>query len=434
MYFNIIMSYNNIILELSCLLNNRKITNYSFTKSNNNINLNYNNINIITLEVKYYSANIKTWQSYKTNIINSFVSKIKLISFASITNLAQTSTYNRPVLFGVSCGNGSDLLRSLNTCCSAGTLGCLISNSNIKYILSNSHVLVNFEPKILNNNKSSRINDIITQPGGYDSQCNSLLINNNKIANLYKWTPLYAGVRPAPLVDIAIATVDIRLNKVDLLGNILNIGLVKETNYLISKPVSINSQVRKSGRTTGLTSSKVILTNATISVNYSSCYNKNFNITYNNCFIIDNKNNFGGGGDSGSLIVDNATLPNPVGLLFAGSSTIIVAFTIKNVLATLDGMFKKPLGSTNIVGLKSKEIEEENKEENKEEINFNITREIDNANIKDLVGYGRSEDDEGEYIAILVSSNNNNLTRDVLNIDNKRTKYINIGSDVVKAF
>jgi hypothetical protein len=58
-----------------------------------------------------------------------------------------------------------------------------------------------------------------------------------------------------------------------------------------------------------------------------------FNVTYRNQVVINN-NKFSAGGDSGSLIVNSATA-QPVGLLFAGSSTSTIANPIGDVKSAL---------------------------------------------------------------------------------------------------
>ena len=94
--------------------------------------------------------------------------------------------------------------------------------------------------------------------------------------------------------------------------------------------------VKKSGRTTGLTRSKISGLNATVSVTYDDeCAGKEaFTKTFTGQIIISNRaSRFLAGGDSGSLMVENVTSnPKAVGLLFAGSSSLAVANPIDEVL------------------------------------------------------------------------------------------------------
>jgi hypothetical protein len=80
--------------------------------------------------------------------------------------------------------------------------------------------------------------------------------------------------------------------------------------------------VTKSGRTTGTTESTIVAVGVTSNVNYGAgCDTYRF---VNQIQIASPQNAFGGPGDSGSAIFERDTL-TPVGLLFAGSDTSIIA-------------------------------------------------------------------------------------------------------------
>jgi hypothetical protein len=100
---------------------------------------------------------------------------------------------------------------------------------------------------------------------------------------------------------------------------------------------SVGQLVKKSGRTTGLTRSKVSALNATISVAYENeCAGGSaFTKTFTGQIVIGNKaSRFLAGGDSGSLMVEDVTTnPRAVGLLFAGSRTTAIANPIGEVLS-----------------------------------------------------------------------------------------------------
>ncbi len=118
-------------------------------------------------------------------------------------------------------------------------------------------------------------------------------------------------------------------------GAILEIGTISSQTIA----ASINQPVKKSGRTTGLTRSKVSGLNATISVTYENecAGGAAFTKTFTGQIVIANKGSrFLAGGDSGSLMVqDIATNPRAVGLLFAGSSSTAIANPINQVLSFL---------------------------------------------------------------------------------------------------
>ena len=94
--------------------------------------------------------------------------------------------------------------------------------------------------------------------------------------------------------------------------------------------------MQKFGRTTELTTGEVTGVNATVNVGYGPGKTARFVKQ-----IIIEPGGFSAGGDSGSLIVTDDDNLNPVGLLFAGSSTVTVANRIDLVLerfgVTVDG-------------------------------------------------------------------------------------------------
>ena len=118
-------------------------------------------------------------------------------------------------------------------------------------------------------------------------------------------------------------------------GAILEIGTISSTTVA----ASLNQAVKKSGRTTGLTRSKVSGLNASVSVAYDNecAGGAAFTKTYTGQIVITNKRSaFLNSGDSGSLMVqDVTTSPKAVGLLFAGSSTQAIANPIGQVLSFL---------------------------------------------------------------------------------------------------
>jgi hypothetical protein len=115
-------------------------------------------------------------------------------------------------------------------------------------------------------------------------------------------------------------------------GAILEIGTLSRSTL----SAFINQAVKKSGRTTGLTHSKVSGLNATVSVTYDNeCAGGTaFTKTFTGQIVISNPgSSFLNSGDSGSLMVEDvATNPHSVGLLFAGSSTSAIANPIDEVL------------------------------------------------------------------------------------------------------
>jgi hypothetical protein len=224
-----------------------------------------------------------------------------------------------PIALGTSGGWRYDLA---NGYCCGGTLGALIQTGGKKYILSNYHV---FEADIVagGNNRVATTGDPIIQPGLIDVGCNAT--NAQNVATLVVSSSL-----PASNVDASTAA--IITGMVDESGAILEIGTLSSSTVA----ASINQKVKKSGRTTGLTRSKVNGLNATVSVTYDNecAGGVAFTKTFTGQIIILNRGSkFLAAGDSGSLMVeDEDTNPGAVGLLFAGSSTLAVANPIADVL------------------------------------------------------------------------------------------------------
>jgi len=225
----------------------------------------------------------------------------------------------RPISLGVSGGNATDIA---NGYCCSGTLGALVvDGAGQQFILSNAHVFAHDTAAP----NTAELGDPINQAGLVDTAC--VADPGDNVATLSSLSSLNPGFLSP--VDAAVAAVIPGGVKTD--GTILEIGTISST------PVgaSLSQRVKKSGRTTGLTTSRVEGLNATISVGYSSeCGGPSFSTTFQEQIIVTNRGQkFIAGGDSGSLMVEDAqTNPRAVGLLYAGSSTIAVANPITDVL------------------------------------------------------------------------------------------------------
>lgn len=100
------------------------------------------------------------------------------------------------------------------------------------------------------------------------------------------------------------------------------------------RPATLGMQVRKHGRTTGLTQGMVTLLNATVDVSYNTSRGERV-ARFTNQIIATGMSQ---PGDSGSLIVD-ATSQNAVGLLFAGSGSATIFTPIDRILDEFEVMF-----------------------------------------------------------------------------------------------
>ncbi|MBZ5705052.1 MAG: S1 family peptidase [Acidobacteriia bacterium] len=238
-----------------------------------------------------------------------------------VNQAAQTA----PIKLGTSGGNALDT--SAGFCCS-GTLGALVTRNNIDFILSNNHVLAKSD--------KGTAGDPISQPGLVDTS--PPCTRGQTVANLSQFVNLQTAAMPE---DAALA--QIVSGQVDTTGAILQLGVVSNglaqpappANTTI--PPAIGMAVAKSGRTTGLTCSTIaVIDLSNVQVDYSPSCGSNataFTVTYNNQIDIVSTS-FSAPGDSGSLVVDSDTA-QPVGLLFAGTSTDTVANPIQDVLNDL---------------------------------------------------------------------------------------------------
>jgi hypothetical protein len=230
---------------------------------------------------------------------------------------APTSRFARPVPIGVSTGNLNDLVY-FKTFCTAGTLGARLKGANNKYYaLSNNHVYAV--------ENLGKVGDPIIQPGQADKACRSTTAD--KIGTVAAFVPLKFANTATNTVDAAVGLVTTATVK-----NATPTGGYG-TPSATTKTATLNMAVQKYGRTTVLTHGTVTGLDATVVVSYSNGHKA----TFLHQIVISNKGgtSFSGAGDSGSLIVTDNAAKNPVGLLFAGSSSTTIANPIKTVLSAL---------------------------------------------------------------------------------------------------
>ncbi|HET7226514.1 MAG TPA: hypothetical protein VFK69_12460 [Candidatus Eisenbacteria bacterium] len=207
-----------------------------------------------------------------------------------------------PLEMGTSTGNDLE--------CSAGTLGCVATKGSTRYFLSNNHVFAR--------ENAASSGERIDAPGRYDghpkcaqtAQC-ATLANYVKVSFTSNNT-----------VDCALAQ--------PVAGLSYTAG--EAGGYAPTSTVAgayIGQPVKKTGRTSGLTTGTVQAINVTIQVQYSSGV-----ATFVN--QIETPGNFIRSGDSGSLMVEQST-NNPVGLCFAGGGGGSFENPIGPVLQALGG-------------------------------------------------------------------------------------------------
>jgi hypothetical protein len=248
----------------------------------------------------------------KTVAVFGLVAALALFSSVLTSGLADGGSNHRSrnQHFGVSGGNVND--RSSAFCCS-GTLGALVTDGTNSYILSNNHVLARSDQAVAGED--------VSQPGMIDMGCRVGTI----VAD-------FTGAAPLGPSNVDAAVAQLRPGTMDSSGFIEDIGV--PGNSIVSPAIGMS--VAKSGRTTGFTTGTISSLNTSVSIQYQKGCNggKKFNVTFTGQVVI-NSSTFSAGGDSGSLIVTNNSSHNPVGLLFAGSSTTTIANPIGLVLTRL---------------------------------------------------------------------------------------------------
>jgi hypothetical protein len=251
----------------------------------------------------------------------------------------------RPSYFGVSGSNINFLDVGGNSYCYAGTLGALVTDGSKNYILSNNHVLAK--------ENSASNGESVIQPGlldenGDPNSCSPPRTDYSPyIVGKLSYSVQIKFDGSANYVDAAIAQVNTdctdplgttNVSCMDPNGRILDIGGLSG-NTVFSGDIDIQTliglAVQKSGRTTGLTTGTVGAVGVNVDVNYDSG-TAHFE---DQLLVSGDKGAFIKAGDSGSLVVirpTGSTLPQAVGLLFAGSvNGVAIANRIDRVLNEL---------------------------------------------------------------------------------------------------
>ena len=207
-----------------------------------------------------------------------------------------------PVNCGVSIG-----LPQLGT----GTLGCLVQDGDGRYLLSNNHVLAATNRGV--------IGAPIVHPGPNDGGASPA----DDIATLARFVPIDFGAGPNH-VDAAIGK---PMFEASVCSEIVGIGQPGAT----PASAAIDQDVRKHGRTTGLTTGTVCDISFDGYVQYDDAkawFEDQIGI------VGLDANAFSKPGDSGALVLESAT-NQPIGLLFAGDDRQTLANPIDLVLAAL---------------------------------------------------------------------------------------------------
>lgn len=204
----------------------------------------------------------------------------------------------RPVIGGYSIGSA--------TGSGNGTMGCLVKSNNVKFLLSNNHVLANENREPLGNN--------IVQPavkeGGQQPR--------DVIGYLSKYI-LINFINPVNFVDCALGSLT---NESIAISSIAYIGKLKGT-----RPINMSDEVLKVGSATERTYGNVLVVNATLTVGFLSGSEAVFKKQIITTKMTDK-------GDSGALLLDKKNYA--LGLFFADSSSNSFFNTMDYVLNSLN--------------------------------------------------------------------------------------------------
>ena len=163
------------------------------------------------------------------------------------------------------------------------------------------------------------LGDSVLQPGSVDGGSDP----NDTIGTLADFEPInFSGGDNH--IDAAIAS-----TTTAMVQNVTFSGY-KPTSTLAEAILGLD--VKKEGRTTGVTTGQISEVNVTVNVCYAGFPVCTKLARFVNQFAVSGS--FSAGGDSGSLIVTSST-NNPVGLLFAGSSNRTIGNRIQAVLSIL---------------------------------------------------------------------------------------------------
>ena len=225
-----------------------------------------------------------------------------------------TDYWTRPIPIGVSTGNYQDV--------SAGTIACRVVDtlSGKVYALSNAHV---FAPKDVSGR--SELLDTVSQPGLYDVPSH-VYDPSLYLGQVTAYKPINGSIFATNDIDAAIALTDKNTLGTSTPTSLGGYGSPNRT----TRAAALNMAVQKFGRTTLLTKGTITGINATMAVGYAD----NWYAWFSGQIIVQSTGAFVLPGDSGSLVVTDDAIANPVGLLFAGNSngTMAIVNPIDKVL------------------------------------------------------------------------------------------------------
>lgn len=266
-----------------------------------------------------------------------------VIEVGDIRLLNDRTGFMRPARPGISIGHYK---------VSAGTLGAIVKDRTTgeTLILSNNHVLANSSDGA---DDRAAIGDIILQPGSIDGNNEQV---DATIGHLQRFVPLNRRVSTSqcPIAKLFETTLNkciaifrpnyqVRVLRENDAVNIVDCAVAKPVSEAVIsqdilglgkiagvKEPEIGLEIKKSGRSSGITSSFILATDVTVRVDVG---NKEFGIFTDQ--ILAGPMSIPG--DSGSIILTEDNYA--IGLLFAGSDKVTMLNRIDNVLDALNIKF-----------------------------------------------------------------------------------------------
>jgi len=227
---------------------------------------------------------------------------------------------DRPIQMGVSISNTPS-----TPFIYAGTAGMRVhpfGAPGVKLILSNNHVLGAVGPDLCPNSADDFPPPMTwaVQPGsldlGFDPGNDPAYLAGAAL----RFVPIDFSDGAQNTVDAAIALTTPGLASAEILG-------LGQPNPILGI-ATVGMPITKSGRTTGVTTGKVIAINSTVNVSYGQCGTATF------VGQVLTTAGLGDSGDSGSVVLEQGT-NTPVGLYFAGSALTGVMNPILDVYLAL---------------------------------------------------------------------------------------------------
>jgi len=220
--------------------------------------------------------------------------KVRKVVTGPFRGWSLTGAY-RPIAIGVSVGNALD--------CIPGTIGCIVSRGNDRFVLSANHVLARQD--------NGQPGETIVQPSLPDldpANCTAVP-DGAAIAELTDFQYVYYDGKTPNTMDAAIADITLPTSQISTSTPRGYYGAPGVTPV----PATLGMPVMKLGRTSGLTHAIVTGVNVKVKLTFPS------GVAYM-VGQLETSRDFGAFGDSGALTVTDDSARSPIGLVIGGDA------------------------------------------------------------------------------------------------------------------